>query len=92
VNTYQQVLQTVGKDETLSSAALELADKSSALQVLWARSVPAAMLDREMSRLLPALAASNDRNTLFRVWEERGSKGTAASFARAHPDLGLSPR
>ncbi|MCX6868783.1 MAG: O-antigen ligase family protein [Verrucomicrobia bacterium] len=92
VNIYQQVLQTVGKDETLSSAALELADKSSALQVLWARSVPAAMLDREMPRLLPALAASNDRNTLFRVWEERGSKGTAASFARAHPDLGLSPR
>lgn len=92
VNIYQQVLQAVGKDETLSTAVLELADKSCALQVLWARSVPAAMLDREMPRLLPALAASNDRNTLFRVWEERGSKGTAASFARAHPDLDLSPR
>jgi len=90
-NTYQQTLQTAGKDETLMTGALKLADGNPALLEAWARSAPATLLDREMPRLLPATPESVDRNALFRAWKERGSKETAASFALAHPDFGLAP-
>lgn len=91
-NTYQKVLRACGNDATLAAAALQLAGQNPDLLARWARAAPVALLDREMPRLLAAPAASDDRNALFRVWLQRGTKGLAASFAQAHPELALPPR
>jgi len=90
--TYQEVLQTAGKDETFSAAALELADGNPVLLVFWARSAPMVLLDRAMPRLLPGLAGAEERVSLFKAWKDRGGqKGEAAGFAQDHPELELSP-
>ncbi|MCX6879869.1 MAG: O-antigen ligase family protein [Verrucomicrobia bacterium] len=91
-NTYQKVLHACGKDATLAAAALELAGRDPGLLRCWARAVPAGLLDREMPGILPALPGSDERNAMFRVWVERGSKEVAGTFARMHPELGLSLR
>ena len=88
-NTYQKMLQTAGKDETLVNAALELAGLDPELLVRWARAAPAALLDRDMPRLLPTVTGSVERTAIFQIWKGRGSKGSAASFAQDHPELGL---
>lgn len=85
--TYQNLLYAARKDETLLNAALKLADMKPALLVFWARSVPAPMLDREMPNILPALPGAAERDPLFKIWKVRGSKGSAAAFAQAHPEL-----
>jgi len=87
-NTYQRVLETASKDDSLTTAALELAGGESSLLMIWARSVPLSLLDREMPRLLSAAVA---RKSLFQIWEKRGSKDAAADFAKKHPELDLSP-
>ena len=89
--TYQNVLQVAGQNESFSSAALKLAGGNPGLLVLWSRSAPAGLLNREMPRLLSDPDVAAERNTLFRVWKDRGTKGAAASFAQAHPELGITP-
>ena len=91
-HTYQSVLQTAGKDETLAATALDLAGKNSSLLALWVRSAPGGLLNREMPRLLASTAEPSDRIPLFLDWQVRGSKEVADSFAKSHPELGLAPR
>jgi O-antigen ligase len=88
--TYQRVLDAASKNESLAAAALELAEENSSLLVFWARSAPVILLDREMPRLLSAAIETIARRPLFQIWEKRGSKESAAAFARTHPELDLS--
>jgi O-antigen ligase len=92
VNTYQRALYVAGKNEALVLATLELAEGNPDLLLLWARSAPASLLDREMPRLLSAAAEVDGRKELFKIWQKRGSWQAAANFARIHPGLGLAPR
>jgi hypothetical protein len=91
VSIYQLALHTASKNESLASAALELAGENSSLLVIWARSAPVNLLDREMPRLLSAAGGAAARKPLFQIWEKRGSKNSAADFAKNHPELDLSP-
>lgn len=86
--TYQSVLHAAGKDESLVTAALDLAGGDPALLIIWAQSAPANLLDREMPRLLSG--GPDARKPLFQIWVKRGTKGSAIDFARGHPDLNLS--
>ena len=90
VETYQRAVHDAGKDESRVSAALELAGNDPSLLLIWARSAPAILLDREMPHLLANSNGSDARKPLFQTWEKRGSKGAAANFATSHPELGLS--
>ncbi len=90
-NTYQRALDAASKDDYLASAALELAAGDAALLVLWARSAPVNLLDREMPRLLSAASGAAARKSLFLIWQKRGSKDAATNFAKDHPELDLSP-
>ena len=89
--TYQRVLDTASKDDFLVSAALDLAGGDSSLVVLWARSAPVILLDREMPRLLAAANEASVRQSLFQIWEKRGSKDAASNFGKNHPELDLPP-
>ena len=89
--TYGEILRDVGKNETLATAALELAAGKPALLVMWAGSAPTASVDRELPRLLADLGDRGERQTLFQTWKSRGSKDAAANFAREHPELELAP-
>ena len=89
--TYQRVLDTASKDDFLVSAALDLAGGDSSLVVLWARSAPVILLDREMPRLLAAANGASVRQSLFQIWEKRGSKDAASNFGKNHPELDLPP-
>lgn len=91
VNTYQRLVATASKDESLAAAALELAGENSSLLVAWARSASGNLLDNEMPRLLTATDDAPLRKSLFQTWEKRGSKVAAAAFASANPELHLSP-
>ena len=89
-NTYQRVLDTASKDESLAFAALELAGANASLFVIWARSAPTNLLDREMPRLLSAAGGGPVRKQLFQTWEKRGSKDAAAAFAKTYPAFELA--
>ena len=88
--TYQRAVYDAGKNESLMSAALELAGNDPSLLLIWARSAPATLLDREMPRLLTDPIGVVVRKPLFQLWEMRGSKDAARNFATSQPELGLS--
>ena len=90
-NTYQRALDAASKDDYLASAALDLAAGDAALLVLWARSAPVSLLDREMPQLLSNPRSAAARKALFQIWAKRGSKDAAPNFAKDHPELELSP-
>ncbi|MEI6177074.1 MAG: O-antigen ligase family protein [Verrucomicrobiota bacterium] len=90
--TYQEIMRDVGKKEPLATVALELATGKPPLLLIWARSAPAALVDREMPRLLAESDVPAERTALFQAWKTYGSKGAAADFAREHPELEPAPR
>ena len=90
-NTFRRAIHDAGSDEALSAVALEVAGADPELIELWTRAAPASLLDREMPRLLSAAVATDTRKALFAIWQKRGSKGSAADFAKNHPQLDLAP-
>jgi len=89
LHTYGKIVQTAGNDESLASAALKLAEDNPSLWIVWTRSAPATLLDREMPRLLADARSADMRKDLFQIWNKRGSKEVAAQFARSHSELDL---
>ena len=89
---HQMVIDAVAcGNEELELKALEIAEGKPKLLAEWAGSVPPALLDRELPRLLAATENSGDRKALHQIWKKRGTKGTAAEFAASHPELDLNP-
>jgi hypothetical protein len=90
-NTYRTILHDARSSEDQSLMLLGLAEDNATLLTEWAKAASPALLDREMPRLLVPLADAPHRNTLFALWQSRGSKTAALDFATTHPHLGLIP-